>query len=119
MELKQSIPQVAALLKDRTRVTWGEKDHGGDSIAVQGVLSGVKITYSTNHAFAAVKVKKVVTWGPKGFGGDSRSVQAALIGVETIYSTDRALATVLHEGIVVTWGDKNNYGVTLEVSRRR
>ena len=25
---------VAALLKDRTGVTWGEKDHGGDSIAV-------------------------------------------------------------------------------------
>ena len=31
----------------------------GDSIAVQGVVSGVKIIYFTDHAFAAVKGRRL------------------------------------------------------------
>ena len=44
----------AAVLKDRTVVTWGNKNGGGDSSTVQAALTGVETIYSTDHAFAAV-----------------------------------------------------------------
>ena len=76
-------------------VTWGDKDHGGDSSTVQAALIGVDAIYSTYSAFAAVlKDRTVVTWGAKDHGGDSTTIQAALGGVKTIYSTDLTFAAL-------------------------
>ena len=56
----------AAVLKDGTVVTWGDKDYGGNSAAVQAALTGVETIYSTWFAFAALlNDGTVVTWGQK------------------------------------------------------
>jgi hypothetical protein len=46
-------------------VTWGDSDSGGDSSAVQGILSGrqqVKHIFSTCAAFAALMEGRVSRW---------------------------------------------------------
>ena len=54
----------AAVLKDGTVVTWGNKNVGGDSSTVQAALIGVEKLYSTKSAFAAVlNDGTIVTWG--------------------------------------------------------
>ena len=60
-------------------MTWGDRQGGGDSSAVQALLGEVKEIYSTQGAFAAVKGDgTVVAWGDPAFGGDSRLVQTQL-----------------------------------------
>jgi len=101
----------AVILKDKTVLTWGHKEQGGDSSSVKTSLSNVATIYSTSQAFAALLTDKtIVTWGKKGYGGDSSSVKAALRGVDTIYSTRYAFAAVLEDTTVVTWGHKNRGG---------
>lgn len=54
----------AALRLDKTVITWGHPDCGGDSSAVQGQLHDVHQIQAAGDAFAAiVKEGKVVTWG--------------------------------------------------------
>ena len=45
----------AALLEDGTVVTWGDKDHGGDSKTVQAALIGVDAIYSTDTRLLRVE----------------------------------------------------------------
>ena len=56
-------------------VTWGGKDYGGDSSAVQHQLkSGVVEISAASAAFAALRADgSVVTWGSPQQGGDSSS----------------------------------------------
>jgi len=61
----------AALKEDKTVVTWGSADHGGDSSSVQSQLQQVQAMYATNGLFSALKQDgSVVTWGitPKTWG---------------------------------------------------
>ena len=56
-------------MKDRSVVTWGNADYGGDSSAVQDDLNdpvrlGVKTIYSTYNAFAALMNDKSVCLTP-------------------------------------------------------
>jgi hypothetical protein len=70
-ELKQGVDTIystgnafAAVMKDRSVVTWGHTRWGGDSSLVQAELKqGVDTIHSTNYAFAAVmNDRSVVTW---------------------------------------------------------
>ena len=78
-------PQVtafAAILEDRSVVTWGNKNFGGDSSAVQDQLKGVLQIQATSQAFAALlEDGSVVTWGDECAGGDSSAVRDQLRGV--------------------------------------
>ena len=106
----------AAILADRSVVTWGDPDFGGDSSGVQDRLRGVRDVQASNRcfcdalasihrrprstvtsslslgcAFAAVLYDgSVVTWGSPRYGGDSRRVQEQLTKVEKIQSAGGA-----------------------------
>lgn len=89
----------AAVLKDGTVVTWGDKECGGDSSSVKTSLRRVHKIFSTSRAFAAIlEDGTVVTWGDEKCGGDSSNIKSALIGVKKIYSTSWAFAAVLKNG---------------------
>ena len=93
-------------------ITWGNKDNGGDSSAVQHLLKDVQNIYSTHYAFAALlKNGNVVTWGHQNTGGNSSSVQHLLKNVVKIYSTSNAFAALLENGSVVTWGNPSYGGI--------
>ena len=63
-------------------VTWGSRNHGGDSSRVQAQLKGVQQLQATQFAFAAILADgSVVTWGDPDYGGDSSEVQDQLKGV--------------------------------------
>ena len=65
----------AALKKNHTVVTWGNKGCGCDSNELTDKLINVDEMYSTRRAFAALKKDgSVVTWGENDWGGDSSSV---------------------------------------------
>ena len=75
----------AAIRSDGSVVTWGLKDSGGCSLAVQTQLQHVRDIQASRFAFAAVRDDgHVVTWGDKEHGGDSRSVQRQLRDVRCI-----------------------------------
>ena len=66
----------AAILADRTVVTWGDAECGGDSSRVQDQLRNVEQICGTDSAFAAILADgTVVTWGAAECGGDSSRVQ--------------------------------------------
>ena len=89
-------------------------EFGGDCSEVQDQLTDVQHIYSTNRAFAALKLDgSVVAWGagPSTFegdhGGDCSAIQAQLAeGVQHISSTERAFATLKAGGSVASWGDE-------------
>ena len=96
----------AALKENKSVVTWGAADYGGDSSGVD--LTNVVKIYSNNWAFAALKSDgSVVTWGRTDYGGDSSGVD--LTNVVKIYSTESAFAALKSDGSVVTWGNAD-YG---------
>ena len=109
----------AALKTDRSVLTWGNSNNGGDSSSVSSSLSsGVSVIYSTDSAFAAVKTDgSVATWGASSSGGDSSSVSSSLSsGVSVVYSTWSAFAAVKADGSVVTWGYSSYGGDSSSVS---
>ena len=83
----------AAILADRSVVTWGAKYCVGDSSRVQGQLQNVQQICSASYDFAAILAdRSVVTWGAKFCGGDSSRVQGQLQNVQQICSTSYAFA---------------------------
>lgn len=68
----------AAILADRSVVTWGHPACGGDSSAVQHQLSDVLTIQAAGFAFAAVLADgAIVTWGAHDFAGGSVQDQLA------------------------------------------
>ena len=100
----------AAITDEKTVVTWGDPDNGGDSSLVYSDLTSVTNIFSNESAFAALKEDgTVVTWGNSNNGGDSSIVKDELNDVKTIFSSERAFAALKNDGNVVTWGN-SNYG---------
>lgn len=65
----------AAILADRTVVTWGDSQHGGNS-SRRNRLRNVQHVHATRFAFAAILADgTVVTWGDRKRGGDCEAVQ--------------------------------------------
>ena len=96
----------AAILADRSVVTWGAKYCVGDSSRVQGQLQNVQQICSASYDFAAILAdRSVVTWGDEACGGDSSRVQDQLWNVQQICGTDSAFAAILADRSVVTWGN--------------
>jgi hypothetical protein len=55
---------MAAVKSDRSVVTWGTADDGGDSVAVKASLVNVVRVFGSSHAFAALTSSgTVVAWG--------------------------------------------------------
>ncbi|CAE7947685.1 unnamed protein product, partial [Symbiodinium sp. KB8] len=100
----------AAILGDKSVVTWGDARYGGDSSAVQDQLMNVQQIQAARFAFAAILGDgSVVTWGDANFGGDSSAVQDQLTNVQQIQASGAAFAVaafaaILRDGCVVTWG---------------
>jgi len=98
----------AALTNDGHAITWGDKQFGGDSKAVQSRLKNIKTIVSTRTAFAALTNDgNVITWGDKARCGDSQKVQSQLKNVRMILSTESAVAALTDEGNVIIWGKKD------------
>ncbi|MEQ1777501.1 MAG: hypothetical protein ABL863_03035, partial [Nitrosomonas sp.] len=96
------------LRADGSVVIWGAEGGWGVDSALNGAVDVTQI-YSTNYAFAALRVDgSVVTLGDSAWGGDSSSVASALDGtidVTQIYSSLFTFAALRADGSVVTWGD--------------
>ena len=77
IEVKANLRAFAALLSNGSVVTWGHPRYGGDSSAVQHLLTNVQeIHPSKGGAFLAILGKgTVVTWGLSAYGGDSSAAQ--------------------------------------------
>ena len=111
--LYSTLEAFAAVLADGSVRTWGHKDSGGDSSAVQTKFKqDIQHIYSNDRAFAALMADgSVVTWGHEKGGGDSSDVQDELQeDVEDIYSTEGAFAALKRDGSVVTWGSQESGG---------
>ena len=78
-QIQASFGAFAAILADRTVVTWGHAECGGDSSAVQSQLTTVQQIQASRSAFAAILAdRSVVTWSDAEGGGDSSAVQDQL-----------------------------------------
>ncbi|CAE7941595.1 unnamed protein product, partial [Symbiodinium sp. KB8] len=98
---------IAAILGDGSVVTQGAGSYGGDSSAVQDMLTNVQQIQASTGAFAAILIDgSVVTWGLSHLGGDSSAVQEQLRlkRVKQIQAARNAFAAILLDGSVVTWG---------------
>lgn len=82
-------------------VTWGDPTNGGNSDAVQHMLTNVKQLCASEHTFGAVKADgSIVTWG-----GDDRSPPDLSCKVLRLEATQKgAFTAILADGEVVTWG---------------
>eukprot|EP00435_Cladocopium_sp_Y103_P039060 s1822_g10.t1 len=70
----------AAVLADRSVVTWGDRRSGGDSRRVQHQLRNVWKIHATHFAFTAICGDgTVVTWGNPEYGGDSTDVRESFL----------------------------------------
>ena len=75
----------AAILADRSVITWGDRDWGGRTFAVQDQLQNVQQVQSTAGAFAAILADgSVATWGNQLWGGNSSAVQDQLRNVQQL-----------------------------------
>ncbi|OLQ01854.1 Potassium channel KAT2 [Symbiodinium microadriaticum] len=105
VQLQATLGAFAAVLGDRSCVTWGDAGYGGDSSSVQDQLKNVQQIQASDCAFAAILADgSVVTWGAAGDGADSSAVQSQLKNVQQIQATESAFAAILDDGSVVTWG---------------
>ncbi|CAK9085562.1 unnamed protein product [Durusdinium trenchii] len=97
----------AALLEDRSVVTWGDVNCGGDSRHVEAQLCDVEAIQSNNTAFAALKTDgTVVAWGQATSGG---TLSPELLGAEVsvIQSTATAFAALRRaDGAILAWGEE-------------
>jgi len=94
----------AALLRDKSVVTWGDAYDGGDCEMVRDELREVKAVAGCSCAFAALLSNgMVITWGDEF--ADTRSIRDELKCVEDIRGlrTHAAFAALLRNGKVVTW----------------
>ena len=69
-------------------VTWGHKDHGGDSSAVRDQLLSRKVQQveATSASFASVlEDGSVVTWGDPFRGGRSSRIQGQLRDAQQVH----------------------------------
>ena len=90
-----ALSTFAALLGDRSVVTWGDAARGGDSSAVQEQLKNVQQIQASLGAFAAILVDgSVVSWGKADDGGDSSAVQDQLKNVQQIQASHQAFAAI-------------------------
>lgn len=108
------------LMADKTVISIGSEDHGGDNTPVESDLVNVKSIYPlgtlTAGSFAALKEDgTVITWGYSTDAGDSFSVSNQLTNVTDIYSTEEAYAALKADGSVVVWGNKVKGGSALLV----
>eukprot|EP00435_Cladocopium_sp_Y103_P048103 s1288_g14.t1 len=98
----------AAVLGERSVVTWGLDADGGDSSAARHPLDG-KVTHiaATRSACAALLLHgSVVTWGRFEEGGDASEMENRLQNVVEIEGNGYAFAARLVDGSVVTWGEQ-------------
>jgi hypothetical protein len=80
-------------MADGRVVTWGHPDYGGDSSAVQDILTSVQHVQATERAFAAILADgSVVNWGNRDYGGNSSAVKDQLANVQQVQATERAFA---------------------------
>ncbi|WP_185829738.1 RCC1 domain-containing protein, partial [Vibrio penaeicida] len=101
----------AALMNDKSVVTWGITNNGGNSISVASQLTDIDSIVAGYSSFAAIKTDgSVVTWGLASSGGDSSSVKDDLINVTAITSNNHAFAALKSDGTVVTWGNSSRGG---------
>ena len=85
IKVRVSENAFAAILTDVSVVTWGNRNSGGDSGAVQDQLKDVQQIQASEHVFAPIRSHwSVVTSGNRDCRGDSRAVQDQLIGVQQI-----------------------------------
>ena len=109
-EVQAAHTAFAALTKDGSVVTWGNKLAGGDSTAVQDQLRNVQQIQAAMLSFAAILADgSVITWGDKYNGGDSSAVHDQLRNVQQIQAAIYAFAAIRADRSVVTWGSEN-YG---------
>ena len=92
----------AAILEDKSVVTWGSPDHGGDSSAVKDELRHVEQMHpAKGGAFAAILAdRSVVTWGHPSAGGDSFEIHGFLADfadVDQIQGSYGAFAAILED----------------------
>ena len=82
-------------------VTWGDPTNGGNSDAVQHMLTNVKQLCASEHTFGIVKADgSIVTWG-----ADARSPPDLSCKVLRLEATQKgAFAAILADGEIVTWG---------------
>ncbi|OLP96705.1 hypothetical protein AK812_SmicGene20996 [Symbiodinium microadriaticum] len=92
----------AAVLGDRSVVTWGDAGYGGDRSTVQEQLRDVQQIQASPRSFAATLGD---AWGNSDRGDDSSAVQQQLKNLQQIPAFDRVLAAITGDGSVVTWGD--------------
>ena len=94
----------AAIVGDKSVVTWGMSANGADSKAVQGQLRNVQQILANGFAFAAIPGDgSVVTWGKPDYGGDNSAVQQELKYVQQFQVSTSAFAAILDNASVVTW----------------
>ena len=105
--------------QDGSVVTWGNRDHGGDSCAVQAKLVKVMKLQATAFAFAALlKDGSVVCWGHEECGMDISAVESQLVHVQQIHANELAFAAILEDGSVVAWGGAKNGGDSSSVQEQ-
>ena len=97
-----TIGAFAAKKGDGSVVTWGAKEHGGDSSSLTAQLAGrVQHIYSNEKAFAAKKEDGIIiAWGDP-------EAQSQLVGVAKAVVANEggtASACLKTDGSVVTWG---------------
>ena len=112
----------AALLENKTVVTFGLSAFGGNCDDIQDKLIDIKAIYSTTQAFAALTENgNVITWGGEDYGGDSHGflLTDEERKIIKIYSNYGAFMAIYDDNTIVTWGDekfggkwifKNEYG---------
>eukprot|EP00514_Thraustochytrium_sp_LLF1b_P003440 CAMPEP_0184524406 /NCGR_PEP_ID=MMETSP0198_2-20121128/9495_1 /TAXON_ID=1112570 /ORGANISM="Thraustochytrium sp., Strain LLF1b" /LENGTH=273 /DNA_ID=CAMNT_0026915691 /DNA_START=274 /DNA_END=1093 /DNA_ORIENTATION=- len=105
--LAESFERYAAILKDKSVVTWGL--YGGDSSKAD-LSGGVESIAASRRAFAALKTDgSVVSWGDPHFGGDDSKVDFSG-GLTTIKGINAAFAALKRDGTVVAWGNETDGG---------
>ena len=79
LQIQATDGAFAAILADRSVVTWGMPEHGGDCAAVQEELGHVEQIFATGYAFVAILADgSIVAWGDPDRGGDCSAVRDQL-----------------------------------------
>jgi len=82
-------------------------------------LTNVKMIYSNEKAFAALKYDNTVsTWGNLIDGGDSSKVSSQLVDIYEIYHTFCAFAALTKNGTVITWGEPLSGGCSDKIKNK-
>ena len=122
VSVTSSFAAHAALLENKTVVTFGLSAFGGNCDDVQDKLIDIKTIYSTTQAFAALTENgNIITWGGEEYGGDSHGflLTEEERKIIKIYSNYGAFMAIYDDNTIVTWGDekfggkwifKNEYG---------